>query len=140
MTNEAFELLVEEEFPKAIPPAYRERIKNVAFLIDDEPSAEVRKREALGPDETLLGYYQGIPATERGDMYGVGMVLPDTITLYRLPILDAAEDDGGGEEALRKVIRETIWHEVGHYFGLDEHEVQHRERIRDSRSAGPSND
>jgi predicted Zn-dependent protease with MMP-like domain len=62
----------------------------------------------------------------------VGGTLPDTITLYRLPILDEAlelTDDHTSEfrSNVRKVLRETLWHEVGHYMGLDEHPLNERE-------------
>ena len=132
MTHEQFEKLVAEEFPNAIPENFRGLIQNVAFLVEDEPSPEVRNVEHLGPGETLLGYYKGIPHTVRGEGYGVGGALPDTITLYQLPIEDEAEELGGSKQAFRKVIRETIWHEVAHHFGMDEHEVQERDRDRDA--------
>lgn len=132
MTPEQFEQLVAEEFPTSVPEKFRGKIRNVAFLVEDEPSAEVREFEQLGANETLLGYYRGIPHTARGEGYGVGGVLPDTITLYQKPILEEAAELGGGEENVRKVIRETIWHEVAHHFGMDEHEVQERERRRNA--------
>jgi predicted Zn-dependent protease with MMP-like domain len=128
MTPEAFEDLVAQEFERAIPEKFRGHIKNVAFLIEDEPSPEVRKREGLGEGDTLLGYYHGIPYPERGDWYGMGTTMPDTITLYRLPILQAAAED---ELPVAQVIRETIWHEVAHHFGMDEHEVRQREHLRE---------
>lgn len=128
MTHDEFEALVAREFEQAIPEKFRPHIKNVAFLVEDEPSAEVRKREGLVGDETLLGYYHGIPTPERGDFYGMGTTMPDTITLYRLPILQAAEEDG---LTVAQVVRETIWHEVAHLFGMDEEEVRHREHVRD---------
>lgn len=128
MTNEEFEVLVAGEFENAIPEKFRAHIKNVAFLVEDEPSLEVRKREGLKEGDTLLGYYHGIPYPERGDWYGMGTTMPDTITLYRLPILQAAEEDG---LSVAQVVRETIWHEVAHHFGMDEHEVRHREHLRD---------
>ncbi len=131
MTHEEFERLVAEEFPNAIPEKFRDLIHNVAFLVEDEPNADVRKAENLGHSETLLGYYRGIPHTARGDHYGVGTTLPDTITLYQLPIEDMAHEEGGGEPAVRKIIRDTIWHEVAHHFGFDEGQVQRRERNRD---------
>ncbi len=130
MTEEQFEQLVAEEFPNAIPENFRDKIRNVAFLIEQQPSQEVRKQEGLGPHETLLGLYHGLPNTVRGDIYGVGNTLPDTITLYMLPILQEATLFGGTEDAARKVIRDTIWHEVGHYFGMDEHTVRRRESER----------
>ncbi len=137
MTREEFERLIEEEFPNAIPEKFHSFIKNLAFIAEDEPSPEVRAEEGLGKDETLLGYYRGIPHTARGDLYGVGPTLPDTIVLYRLPIVEEAEHLCGGkpekyEETVRKVIRETIWHEVYHYFGADEHTVRKREDMRDN--------
>jgi len=126
MTREAFKKLVQEGF-LLIPEKFRERIKNVALLVEDEPREEVRIQEGLGEDETLLGLYQGIPATLRGDSYGMGPTVPDTITLFKLPIEEAAREDG---EDIRKVIAETIWHEYAHYFGMDEGEVRLRERTR----------
>ena len=129
MTREEFEQLVEEEFLNAIPEKFRPHIKNVAFLVEDEPSQEVRKQEGLLAGETLLGLYHGIPTPMRGDWYGMGTTMPDTITLYQRPIERAALEDG---LHIRQIIRETIWHEVAHHFGMDEHTVRHREDIRDS--------
>lgn len=126
MNREEFEKLAGEGF-LLIPEKFRERIKNVALLIEDEPSEETRKREDLAEGETLLGLYQGIPNTARGDSYGVGPTLPDTITLFKLPIEEAAREDG---EDVRKVIAETIWHEYAHYFGMNEGEVRLREEKR----------
>ena len=105
-----------------VPSPYKERIQNVALLIEDESPKEM---------EELLGLYQGIPQTERGEGYGIGMTLPDTITLYRLPILREAKEDAQTEEsesdAINRVMAQTLWHEVGHYFGLSEEEIHERE-------------
>lgn len=122
-----FEMLVEKGFEK-LPQWVREKIKNVAILVENEPSAEERKEQGLSEEETLLGLYKGIPLTARGEEYGVGMTLPDTITLYRNPIELAAEEDGLPVE---QVIAETIWHEFAHHFGMDEHEVRFREEQRE---------
>ena len=130
MTREEFEKLVAEEFPTAVPEAFRGKISNVAFLIEDEPSLALREEEGLGPYETLLGHYRGIPHTARGDYYGMGATMPDTITLFALPILEMAMEQGGDEPAVRKVIRDTIWHEVAHHFGMDESAVRRREAER----------
>lgn len=127
--NADFEEMIEAGYEQ-LPQWVRERMKNVAILLEDEPSEDVRRTERLSPDETLLGYYQGVPLTARGDHYGVGMTMPDTITLYRLPIEDAAEADG---IPVAQVIAETIWHEVAHHFGMDEHEVRSREQKRDGK-------
>lgn len=116
-----------EEGVRAIPERFRDKIRNVAILLEDEPSREVRTREGLEHDETLLGLYQGIPLSLRGDGYGIGPTMPDTITLYRIPILEEAQ---GNLTAVARVVRETIWHEFGHYFGLDEGAVREREHER----------
>lgn len=126
MQRNAFEKLVEEGFER-LPQWVREKIKNVAILVEDEPSREDREAEGLLEHETLLGLYKGIPLSQRGEMYGVGMTLPDTITLYQIPIEEAAEEDG---KDVRDVVAETIWHEFAHYFGMDEDEVRLRENER----------
>jgi len=126
MTREEFEKLVQEGF-LLVPEKFRAKIKNVALLIEDEPSDEVRQKEGLSENETLLGLYQGIPNTVRGDTYGIGPTLPDTITLFKLPIEEVARED---TKDIRKVIAETIWHEFAHYFGMDENEVRFREELR----------
>jgi predicted Zn-dependent protease with MMP-like domain len=111
-----------------LAPEFREKVQNVAILVEDEPSTEVRKQEGLGEHETLLGLYTGIPLTERGEGYGVGVPLPDVIRLYTKPIREEAGSNDARD--IERVVHETLWHEIGHYFGLDEHEVQKRERIR----------
>ncbi len=137
MTDEDFEKLVEEGFEQ-LPLWVREKISNVAILIEDDPSEEDRKLQGLGDDETLLGLYKGVPLTERGDIYGVGMVMPDTITIYKEPTLDLAEEDCSPEASaedyarvVRRIVAETVWHEFAHHFGMDEHQVQLREEKRD---------
>jgi len=112
---------------EALPEKFRSKIANVAILLEDEPSKSVRREEGLADNETLLGLYHGIPLSKRGSGYGVGGTLPDTITLYKLPILHEARND---PEKVQRVVTETIWHEFGHYFGLDEYEVRRRERMK----------
>jgi len=135
MQKQEFEQLVAEGY-ELLPAWVREKIKNVALLVEDEPPEEVRKIEGLGEDETLLGYYQGIPLSERGELYGIGMTMPDTITLYQYPIEEAAlemlpddklEDERAFAEAVKKEVADTIWHEFFHHFGANEHEVRERE-------------
>ncbi len=124
MTREEFEQIVAEEFPRAVPGKFHHLIDNVAFLVEDEPDAATRAENGLGSHETLLGLYRGISHVNRGEGYGIGATLPDTVTLYQLPIEDAALEDG---VSVAQVVRETIWHEVAHYFGFDEHQVRDRE-------------
>lgn len=121
MTYREFEELVADIGLAPVPERFRDRLANVAILVEDDVSEETRLRMGLAPDETLLGLYQGVPHTERGSEYG--FVLPDTITIYRLPTLEEADETG---LSVRKVIEETIWHEVAHHFGLDEDQVASR--------------
>lgn len=136
MDAEVFERIAFEELAH-VPPRFARRIQNVAVLIEDEPSTQVCKEEGLGPDETLLGLYRGIPATGRGE--GYSGVTPDTITLYRLPLLEEAQtliDEGRAREmheGVRLAIRETLWHELGHHFGLGEEAVHAREEAQTNR-------
>ncbi len=136
MPPEDFEKMVVDGFEK-LPEWARKKVQNVALLIEDDPSKEVRKLNGLTEGETLLGYYHGIPITARGETYG-GLAMPDTITIYQQPILDAAEEacppQASHEEYLshvRRIVDETVWHEYAHYLGMDEEEVRHREHIRD---------
>ncbi|HEY4526702.1 MAG TPA: metallopeptidase family protein [Candidatus Paceibacterota bacterium] len=124
MERSEFEKLVAEGFER-LPQWVREKIKNVAVLVEDEPSKEDRRREGLTTHETLLGLYKGIPLAARGEYYGVGMTMPDTITIYQLPIEEAAQEE---RKDVRDVVAETIWHEFAHHFGMDEGEVRRRER------------
>lgn len=123
-----FDVLVAEGFAR-LPEHIRAKIKNVALLIEDEPTEEDLLENGLDPEtETLLGLYHGVPLAARGEHYGIGVTMPDTITLYRYPIEDAAFDDGMD---IRDVIAETIWHEFAHHFGMNEEEVRAREDERD---------
>lgn len=127
MSEQEFEQIANAEWER-MPDRFKHKITNLALLIEDDVSDMVREEEGLEEGESLLGLYHGIPLTERGSEYGVGGTMPDTITLYRLPILEeASEMDRAFRDAVRIVVRETLWHEVGHYFGLPEHGVNERE-------------
>lgn len=137
MSRKEFEALVAEAFEE-VPEKFRAKVKNVALLVEDEPSGETLRENDVPPGHTLLGLYRGIPMTERGDGYGVGATLPDTITVFKEPTLEAAEEETGADfdwgpptermkVRIRRIIRDTIWHEIAHYFGMDEYEVDARE-------------
>ena len=123
MPRNEFEKLVAEGFER-LPQWVRKKIKNVALLVESELSQEDREAEGLAGDETLLGLYKGIPLAARGEQYGVGPTMPDTITLYQKPIEEAAREDS---KDVRDVVAETIWHEFAHHFGMGEGEVRERE-------------
>ncbi len=112
MTQKEFERLVADALDK-VPEKFVEKMKNIAVLVEEGKD-----------DGELLGLYHGVPQTERGDGYGIGMTLPDTITLFMRPILQEAKDSG---RPVDEVVRDTLWHEVGHYFGMDENHVRGRE-------------
>jgi predicted Zn-dependent protease with MMP-like domain len=117
MTREQFKSLVEEAID-LIPPNFAEHIKNVAIVIEDSPSPDLLEEMEMGPDEVLLGLYQGTPLTERHS--GYGNTLPDRITLYHRTI---EEDCEGDEDEIVNAIRETLIHELGHYFGMSEEQI-----------------
>lgn len=128
MKRQDFEKLVNEGV-EAIPEKFREKIKNVAFLIADYPTEKQLKENGVPEGDTLLGLYEGIPATERGDYYGMGETLPDRITLFQKSIEEEAGLAEGGEdvEKMRDIVRDTVWHEIAHYFGMSEQEVGEKE-------------
>lgn len=126
MNRAEFEQLVIEGFEQ-IPQEFREKMDNVALLVEDEPSMEVRKKEGLRGGKTLLGYYHGVPLAARGWGYGMGNTMPDTITIYQKPIEQHA---GGNPETIRRVVAQTVWHEYAHHFGLDEDAVRKAEKRR----------
>src|SRR6188768_913575 len=117
MTREKFERLVVEAVT-LIPKRFRREMKNLALVVEDEPSIELLKEMDIVPPDSLYGLYQGTPLPERD--WGFGNVLPDRITLYQRPI----EEDCDDEDDVRAVIGETLIHEVGHYFGLSEEEIE----------------
>src|SRR5688572_25845038 len=117
MTRERFTALVEEAL-RGIPRRFRDAMKNVAVVVEDEPSQELLDELEMEPEDALFGLYQGTPLTERGATYG--NTLPDRISIYQLPIEEACED----EEDIRQCVAETVIHEFGHYFGLSEEEIE----------------
>lgn len=117
MTRADFEQFVKEAVA-SIPPRFRRAVQNLAIVVEDEPSEALLREMEIEPPDSLFGLYQGTPLTER--TWGYGNTLPDRITLYQGPIEDASEDD----DDLVVCIGETLIHELGHYFGLSEEEIE----------------
>jgi predicted Zn-dependent protease with MMP-like domain len=113
MKAEEFERLVAEALDD-LPLYFQERMSNVEVLIKPRPSGREKRDAGLGPGETLLGLYHGIPLTERTQ--GYALVPPDTITLYQLPI----EQEAGASERVAEVVRHTVIHELAHHFGISD--------------------
>lgn len=122
ISQEDFEKIVSAGIDR-IPKLYYEKLANVAFVTEDEPSVEQREKLKLHCNQTLFGLYEGIPLTRRGA--GYNLVLPDKITVFRLPILAASNSTA---DAI-KLVNKTVWHEVAHYYGLDHdriHQIEQR--------------
>jgi predicted Zn-dependent protease with MMP-like domain len=117
VTRDEFRRLVDEAL-ETIPEDFRAAMQNIAIVIEDEPTDAQLDDVGIDPDDTLLGLYEGIPLTER--QWAHGNTLPDKITLFQGPIEDASDDDDDTVVA----IGETLIHEIGHYFGLSEEEIE----------------
>jgi predicted Zn-dependent protease with MMP-like domain len=119
VSHEEFEALVEEALEQ-LPAEFREALDNVAVMVQEEPSAEDLEEVGIDPDDPesdeLLGLYQGVPLPERDSFYSA---LPDRVLIFRGPILRSCETR---RQVIRE-IRETVQHELGHYFGLEEDEL-----------------
>ena len=118
MNRRRFEALVEKAMRK-LPKKFKDKIKNVVVVVEDWADDETLSEMGIEPPDTLYGLYRGIDITRRDS--GYGNVLPDTVTIYQGPI----EEDCGDEEEMADLVRETVIHEIGHYFGLDD-ETMHR--------------
>jgi predicted Zn-dependent protease with MMP-like domain len=123
MTAAEFDRLVERAFAR-IPARFRMRMKNVALVVEPEPPP------APGGG-TLLGLYQGRPLTARSVFESFAM--PDRITIFQGPHERLARSPAH----LEKLIEDTVWHEVAHYFGMDERQVRAAERRRRAVPRGP---
>lgn len=123
MTREEFEKLVAEGIG-AIPKQFIERLNNVVIVVEDEPSREQRKKMRLRKWQTLFGLYEGIPLTSRGQNYAGA--LPDKITIFQKPIEEASKNP----EGIKGTVRDTVWHEIAHHFGMDHDRINMAERRR----------
>ena len=117
MTRDEFRELVEEAID-TIPLRFAREVRNLAIVIEDEPSEELLDELEIDGPGNLLGLYQGTPLNERG--WGYGNQLPDKITLFQGTIEDECDGD---EDEIVVAIGETLIHELGHYFGMSEAEI-----------------
>jgi predicted Zn-dependent protease with MMP-like domain len=112
LSDEAFDHLISRAMDE-LPQKYIEGLNNVAVTYEDEPSEEQKQKYNLDEHHILLGLYEGIPLTQRGNNYT--FVLPDKITLFKHSILAVTHD----EASLFEQIKRTLWHEIAHYYGLN---------------------
>ena len=122
MTREKFEKLVNEGI-KAIPERFLEKLDNVDIVIEDEPTPYQLRKLRVRENSLIFGLYEGVPQTKRGNY---GQVLPDKITIFQKPI----EEFAHSEEEIKEIVKNTVWHEIAHHFGMDEKRVRAAEKAR----------
>ena len=113
MTHAEFEALVERAL-RSLPRGFKEKIENVAVVVEEWADDETLQELGIEPPDTLYGLYRGTDLTRRDSSYG--NVLPDTIHIYQGPI----EEDCDDPDEMAELVRDTVIHEIGHYFGLDD--------------------
>ena len=123
MNPDAFDRLVADAYAR-IPGRFRRRLKNLAVVVEPEPTQAQLLRGRVPRGGTLLGLYEGRPLTTRSvfDPFPV----PDRITIFQSPHERVARSPA----QLAQLVEDTVWHEVAHYFGMDELQVRTAERKR----------
>ena len=119
VSEEGFQELIDKAIV-SLPKTHTKAVENVAIVFEDLPSEEQKQNTNLNPYQTLLGLYEGLPLSQR---QGMTKVVPDKITLFKLPLENISSDSDG----LYKNIRHTIWHEMAHYFGLNHKQISELE-------------
>jgi len=122
MDREKFEELVRQGID-AIPKKFLEKLDNVDIVIEDEPTEAQIKKLKLGINSKLFGLYEGVPQTKRGFYSGF---MPDKITIFQKPI----EEKDLNDEYVKEMVKNTVWHEIAHHFGMDEERVRKLEKKR----------
>jgi predicted Zn-dependent protease with MMP-like domain len=125
LTDEAFDALITRAMDE-LPQEYIKGLDNVAIVMADEPSEEQKIKMKLREHSILLGLYEGIPLTQRGN--GYTFVLPDKITLFKHSILRVVNN----EAELFEQIKRTLWHEIAHYYGLNHNRIHELENRTDN--------
>lgn len=112
LSDQDFDRLISKAMDE-LPQEYIKGLDNVAIVYADWPDEHQAKKAGLRENNLLLGLYEGIPLTQRGS--GYTFVLPDKITLFKIPILMVVHNDA----SLFEQIKRTLWHEIAHYYGLN---------------------
>lgn len=123
MTEAEFEAIVQGAVDQ-IPEKFRALMTNVAITIEEEARPEQGKEIGIRHGDVLLGLYEGVPHTRRGVNYS--LVPPDKITIFQRPI----EQLGQTTEGIRELVADTVWHEIGHHFGLSDEQIHAAEKRR----------
>jgi len=117
MKKEKFEKLVEEAMAM-LPKKFKKFIDNLAVIVEEKSPTEVYRQTGSSPYSRILGLYHGVPFRHRGPYYG--NLPPDVIVIYQEPI----EEVCNSEEEVKQKVKEVVFHEVGHYFGLSDEELR----------------
>jgi predicted Zn-dependent protease with MMP-like domain len=120
LTRRQFEALVDRALAR-LPRPFREKLDNIAVVVEDWVDEATLAEMGIEPPDTLYGLYRGTDLTRRDSMYGG--VLPDVITIYQGPI----EEDADSVEEMETLVADTVVHEIGHYFGLDDDRLEELE-------------
>ena len=128
MEDSDFEKLVKGAVD-TIPGEFVELMENVEIFTQDWPNThQVENLRRKGHNHgLLLGLYEGVPKTRRG-RYGVGATLPDRITIFKLPLLRISRS----YNELIENVQNTVIHEIGHHFGMNEEEIADAMRTRNA--------
>src|SRR4051794_784280 len=113
VTPQDFDGVVERALAR-IPAPFRKRMENIAIVVEPEPSPRQLASARVPRGDTLLGLYEGRPLTLRSSFEGFSM--PDRITIFQGP----HERMARSMEHLERIVADTVWHEIAHYFGMDE--------------------
>jgi predicted Zn-dependent protease with MMP-like domain len=113
MDRKAFEVLLQDAI-RELPREFREKLENVAIIVEDYPSQDLIEQMELDPEETLFGLYEGVPLTERG--FFEQPIHPDRILIFQRAI----EDECESPEEIKDELKTTLVHEVAHFFGLSD--------------------
>ncbi len=117
MTKEEFEKIISDALID-FPEYFKEKMKNVAVTLQAEPDDFQKQQSGYSSGNCLLGLYEGVPQIQR---YNYDKIVPDKITLFQNNIERIANSN---LEAIKQLVKETLWHEIGHHFGMTEEEVQ----------------
>lgn len=121
LTRREFEGLVERAV-KGLPRRFRRKLDNVAIVVEDWADDATLEEMEIEPPDTLYGLYRGTDLTRRDSSYGA--VLPDVITIYQGPV----QEDCDTVAEMEALVQDTVVHEIGHYFGLDDDRLEELER------------
>jgi predicted Zn-dependent protease with MMP-like domain len=124
LPRKQFEALVERALGK-LPRRFRHRLENIAVVVEDWAEDDTLADLGIEPPDTLYGLYRGTNLTRRDSGYGA--VLPDVITIYQGPI----QEDCDTLDEMEDLVRDTVVHEIGHYFGLDDERLAELEEDED---------